>query len=144
MAETPAEILHVLTHSAPFDMLPEAKRRALAGKAQRVAAPKGAVLFEEGAPIEGLYLVESGALDIESSNADLISQRGPGDIMGQRGLLRDGRAMLTALVTEDSQLIVIPAKVFFALLEDSDELSKWFGRSAPTEGSGMMAPMSRV
>jgi CBS domain-containing protein len=134
MAETPAEILHVLTHNAPFDMLPEGQRRALAENAQRAAVPKGSILFEEGAPLEGLYLVESGALDIESSNADLISQRGPGDIMGQRGLLRDGRAMLTARVTEDSQLIMIPAKVFFALLEDSEELSKWFGRSAPTEG----------
>lgn len=134
MADDPAEILHILTHYAPFDMLPEGKRRALAEKARRVVAAKDSILFEEGAPIEGLYLVESGALDIESSNADLISQRGPGDIMGERGLLRDGRAMLTARVTEDSDLILIPAKVFLALLEDSDELAKWFGRSAPTEG----------
>lgn len=134
MADDPAEILHILTHYAPFDMLPEGKRRALSEKARRVVAAKDSILFEEGAPIEGLYLVESGALDIESSNADLISQRGPGDIMGERGLLRDGRAMLTARVTEDSDLILIPAKVFLALLEDSDELAKWFGRSAPTEG----------
>ena len=134
MADDPVEILHILSHNAPFDMLPEGKRRALAEKVKRVTAPKGSILFEEGAPIEGLYLVESGALDIESSNADLISQRGSGDIMGERGLLRDGRAMLTARVTEDSRLILIPAKVFLALLEDSDELSNWFGRSAPTEG----------
>ena len=134
MAESPAEILHVLTHSAPFDMLPEAKRRALAEKATRITPPVGSVLFEEGAPLEGLYLVERGTLNIESSNADLISQRGPGDIMGERGLLRDGRAMLTARVTEDSQLIVIPAKVFLTQLEESDELSAWFGRSAPTDG----------
>ncbi len=134
MAESPAEILHVLTHFAPFDMLSEVKRRALAEKAKRIMAPVGTVLFEEGEPLEGLYLVERGTLDIESSSADLISQRGPGDIMGERGLLRDGRAMLTARVTEDSRLIVIPAKVFLAALEDSDELSAWFGRSAPTEG----------
>ena len=134
MADSAAEILHVLTHNAPFDMLPEAKRRTLAETAKRITAPVGAVLFEEGAPLEGLYLVERGTLDIESSNADLISQRGPGDIMGERGLLRDGRAMLTARVTEDSQLIVIPAKAFLAMLEDSEELSAWFGRSAPTEG----------
>ncbi|MRU15479.1 cyclic nucleotide-binding/CBS domain-containing protein [Roseovarius sp. A21] len=134
MVDDPADILHILTQNAPFDMLPDGKRRALAEKAQRVTVPAGHILFKEGAPIEGLYIVESGALDIEASNADLISQRGPGDIMGERGLLRDGRAMLTARVTEDSQLIVIPAKVFLALLEDSDELSAWFGRSAPTEG----------
>ncbi len=134
MAESPAEILHVLTQNAPFDMLPEAKRRRLAEKATRITAPVGAILFEEGESLDGLYLVERGTLDIESSNADLISQRGPGDIMGERGLLRDGRAMLTARVTEDSQLIVIPAEVFLAALEDSDELSAWFGRSAPTEG----------
>ena len=134
MADDPAEILHILTRNAPFDMLPEDKRRALAEKARRITAPKGSVLFEEGAPIEGLYLVESGTLDIESGNADLISQRGPGDIMGERGLLRDGRAMLTARVTQDSQLILIPARVFLALLEDSDAVSEWFGRSAPTGG----------
>ncbi|WP_306153147.1 DUF294 nucleotidyltransferase-like domain-containing protein [Roseovarius sp. MMSF_3281] len=134
MAESPAEILHVLTHNAPFDMLSEAKRRSLAKAASRITAPAGTVLFKEGGPLEGLYLVERGMLDIESSNADLISQRGPGDIMGERGLLRDGRAMLTARVTEDSQLILIPAKVFLTALESSEDLSAWFGRSAPADG----------
>ena len=134
MADSLAEILQVLTQNAPFDMLPDVKRRALADQVTGVSAPEGSVLFKEGAPLEGLYLIESGTFDIESSNADLISQRGPGDIMGERGLLRDGRAMLTARVTQDSQLLLIPAKAFFALLEDSDELSAWFGRSAPTDG----------
>ena len=134
MAESPAEILHTLTNTAPFDMLPEIERRTLVGKAKRIVAPAGRVLFKEGEVLEGLYLIESGTLDIESSNADLISQRGPGDIMGERGLLRDGRAMLTARVTQDSQLLLVPANVFLALLKDNGELSAWFGRSAPADG----------
>ncbi len=132
MADDPSDILDVLKQHAPFDMLPEALCAEIAPGITRIEAREGEILFSEGARLAGLYLVESGALDIVSSHADLVSRRGPGDIMGERGLLRDGLAMLTARATEASTLLLIPPKIFFDLIERVPEFERWFERARPS------------
>ena len=102
MSDVKPDPIDSLTRHAPFCGLPHALRSALAPKLARVVLEQGAVLFEKGAPLAGLYVVETGGLDIETGHADLVSHRGPGDIMGERGLLRDGNALLTARASEPS------------------------------------------
>ncbi len=131
MPEDQSSVLESLTQYAPFDLLPEESRPPLARDVRRIDVGEGQVLFHESDPLDGLYIVESGALDIESSNSDLVSQRGPGDIMGERGLLRDGRAMLTARVTQPGSLLVVPADRFHELIETVPAFADWFGRSTP-------------
>ena len=132
MSDVKPDPIDSLTRHAPFSGLPHALRSALAPKLARVVLEQGAVLFEKGAPLAGLYVVETGGLDIETGHADLVSHRGPGDIMGERGLLRDGNALLTARASEPSDLIVIPRESFLDLMEQSDEIARWFARARPT------------
>lgn len=132
MSDVKPDPIDSLTRHAPFDGLPHVLRAELAPKLARVGLEAGGLLFEKGAPLAGLYVVESGGLDIETGHADLVSHRGPGDIMGERGLLRDGTAMLTARASQVSELIVIPTEVFLDLIERSDEIARWFARARPS------------
>jgi len=132
MSDVKPDPIDSLTRHAPFSGLPHALRSALAPKLARVTLAQGVVLFEKGAPLAGLYVVETGGLDIETGHADLVSHRGPGDIMGERGLLRDGNALLTARASAPSELIVVPREAFLDLMEQSDEIARWFARARPT------------
>lgn len=132
MPDAPGPLAEQLSQFAPFDMLSEETLAGLSAEVELVKMRAGEVLFQEGELLRGLYIVESGALDIESSNAELVSKRGSGDIMGERGLLRDGRAMLTARVTEDTRLFLVPADRFHDLVAGEKTFANWFERSLPT------------
>ncbi len=117
----------------PFDHLPPEERAALESEiAERHAAP-GDVIFREGEALDALYVVETGRVDIWSGGDDIVSQRGPGEIMGERGLLRDGLALLTARAAEPTDLLVIPAQRFRHLLAAVPEVAHWFERARPSE-----------
>ncbi|MDE0520973.1 MAG: DUF294 nucleotidyltransferase-like domain-containing protein [Boseongicola sp.] len=118
---------------APFDLLDEAEGAALAGAIQRVAIGAGEVIFEEGAPLDSLYIVESGSVEIRTLGDDVVSHRGPGDVMGERGLLREGRAMLTARTIEPTTLLLLEGARFRDLVDRIPEVRRWFRRSVPTE-----------
>ena len=119
-----------LTQVAPFDRLPDAEREALAGRLELSQAGAGAAVFSEGEALPGLFIILSGAVDVFSGD-ELISHRGPGEIMGERGLLRGGKALLTAQATEPSEFLVIPSDRFRHLTEAVDEIGSWFERAAP-------------
>jgi len=140
MSDPRPDPLEALTRHAPFAALSAALRAELGPHLALLEIATGEVLFQKGGPLAGLYVVESGALDIETGQADLVSRRGVGDIMGERGLLRDGNAMLTARAVEPSRLVVIPKAQFLDLMERSPEISQWFERARPSETSGDEGP----
>ncbi|MEL6211163.1 MAG: CBS domain-containing protein, partial [Pseudomonadota bacterium] len=135
MADLSAPILDRLTRIPPFNHLPVADHPKLADLVEEVHAKPGETLFAQGAPLKGVYLIETGAVDIWSEQ-DVISHRGPGDLMGERGLLRDGRAMLTAKIIEETDLLLVPTDSFFELTETVPEIAAWFGRSKPSSDAG--------
>ncbi len=132
MSDARSDPIDSLRRHAPFSGMPHDLHAHLAPKLTRVALEAGELLFEKGAPLSGLYLVEAGGLDIETGQADLVSHRGPGDILGERGLLRDGNAPLSARASEASELILIPKEAFLDLIERSDEVARWFARARPS------------
>jgi len=140
MPDNRNDLLDRLKKIPPFDLLPEDIGRGLAAEISRIEAARGDVLFREGETLNGLYVVENGTFDIESSQADLVSQRGPGDIMGERGLLRDGNAMLTARVTAPAELLLIPSHRFHDLVHKVPDFAAWFDRSGPQKNAEPDSP----
>src|SRR5690349_11686317 len=71
----------------PFlgDMEPH-QRRLLEDAAKRVHFEPGAVIFCEGEPADGLYLIQRGTVQLEAFTTDKgsvpIQTLGPGDVMG--------------------------------------------------------------
>lgn len=122
-----------LVRFPPFDLLPEAERKALAGSLDQVTFEGHTLVFEEGAPLAGLYVIETGTVEIRASGDHVVSYRGRGDVMGERGLLRDGRAMLTAETTEPTTMLLIPADRFLALLDGVPDIAAWFEHAVPSE-----------
>ena len=126
------DILDSLIRHAPFDLLPAETHPLLSEHTRRLHIDAGQVVFQEGKALAGLYLLENGAIDIEATGSDLVSRRSPGDVMGERGLLRDGNAMLTARTVEPSDLLLIPKDIFLQLMDDVPAFADWFARAAPT------------
>ncbi len=126
-------LLSRLIQVAPFDLLTEAEGAALADAIERVSVEAGTVIFEEGAPLAGLYVIEKGSVEVRTRSGDVVSHRGPADVMGERGLLREGRAMLTAQALEPTTLLLIEGARFRELVDRVPEIGRWFSRAVPTK-----------
>ncbi|MEO1001352.1 MAG: cyclic nucleotide-binding domain-containing protein, partial [Pseudomonadota bacterium] len=110
MAET--ETPHPLTALPPFDALPAEALARLLPEVDEVEAAAGTLIFEAGQPLQGFYVIADGRVDVEEPGGDAVSHRGRGDMMGERGLMRDGRAVLTARAVEDARLYLLPPATF--------------------------------
>ncbi|MBE0453567.1 DUF294 nucleotidyltransferase-like domain-containing protein [Roseovarius autotrophicus] len=135
MAKAEPTPIEILCRNAPFGAVPGALRTELAPVLRRVTLEANEVLFATGDPLKGLYLVETGALDIVTGGSEPVSRRGPGDMMGERGLLRDGTAQLTARAVEATQLILVPADWFLRLMDEVADVGQWFARARPVRNS---------
>ncbi len=125
---------------APFDLLSEAEAAELAGALKQVSVAAGDVIFEEGAPLAGLYIIETGSVEITTAGDDVVSHRGPGDIMGERGLLREGHAMLTARAIEPANLMLLDGARFLDLVDRVPDIRRWFARAIPSKPGGSDGP----
>ena len=126
--------IDALCAHAPFDALTDEARGWLAPELSLSELDAGTTLFTKGAPLPAVYVICAGAFDLRTASDDLVSQRGPGDVMGARGTLRDGSAQLTARVSEDgTRVVLIPPQRFVELMERSDAVARWFARARPAD-----------
>ncbi len=133
MRETDPGLIEILCRHAPFDDLSEGLRTQIAPDLRRIEIGADEMLVRKGDPLDGLYMIESGAFDMQAGAHDLVAHRGPGEIMGERGLLRDGTAQLDVRATEAARLILIPKMHFDTLMERCDTVAQWFARARPTD-----------
>lgn len=110
----------------PFDQITSAARDAIGADVQALHVEAQTTLFAPGDRLPGLYLIETGAVDLFSTANTLVSHRIPGDSVGDRSLLRGSDAELIARTTEESELLLIPAGAFKAALSQHKPLSRWF------------------
>lgn len=128
----PAPIESLCRH-APFGDLSPELRAHIAPDLRRVELAADATLLHRGDPLDGLYVIESGAVDMQAGSDEPVAHRGPGEIMGERGLLRDGTAQLDVRATEEARLILIPKAHFDTLMARCDTVARWFARARPTD-----------
>ena len=136
MAPTPTEprpapdpdVVRFLSTVHPYDALRPDALEAVAARMEPRAAAEGAVLFEPGDVLPGLFLVVSGAVETRDENGVLLSELGPTNSFGERGLQRDGRAVASARATEASDLLLLPPDGFRALLDTEPAARRFFDR----------------
>lgn len=120
----------------PYDALPQDElARVVRSFGRRELAP-GTVVYEVGDELEGLFLVETGQVEILDSNGALVSILGPRNSFGERGLMRDGRAATTARTTAPTRLLVLPAGEFHRLVKESPAFARFFDRGGGGEPRG--------
>lgn len=123
---SPAANMDFLTRHHPFDLLPPESLESLAAEVQTLSLAAEDVAYTPGDQVKALYVVQDGVVDLYTAEGEQISRFGPGENFGARPLLRGGTATHRTVASEATQLLMIPAEVFFRLLQDSDGFDHYF------------------
>ena len=83
----------------------------------------GDVVVKEGDPGDALFVVASGAFEIQKAGKRLRAL-GPGAVFGEMALLDGAPRAATIVASEEGQVLRIPRAEFEALLDESPELSR--------------------
>ena len=117
----------ILRNVPLFAVLDEAQLRALSGVMTRKSAPKNRTIIKAGDPTDSLYIVIAGRIKVQMSDDEgkevILAVLGPGDFVGEMGLL-DGAPRAASVVTiEQSEFVVIAKEDFNAMLKDNFEIA---------------------
>lgn len=92
---------------------------------ERIIKPRWTVLFRRGEKAWGMFLVLSGAVNLDfgvDGRAALGSTCGPGALVGLPATLSGGNYSMTATVTQDAELGLIKMEVLVSLLRKNPDL----------------------
>jgi CRP/FNR family transcriptional regulator len=96
-------------------MLPAAELRRVAASAVVRDVRRGARVFEEGAPAEGLFIVIEGRVRLvrraRGGREQVLHSEGPGATLGEVPLLDGGGYVATAVAAEPARLLYLPRAV---------------------------------
>jgi CBS domain-containing protein len=128
------EILEIRRHLGaypPFDALDDEWLDQVAEAVEIAYFRAGSQILEASQPIDALYYVRSGAVEVYRRSGDLFDRLGAGGIFGHYGLLRGGRVRYPAIAIEDTLIYRIPAATFDALCDASHEFSDFIELGRP-------------
>ena len=103
------------------------------GELRQMATPfsigAGEVLFRQGDPPSGLFMVDTGLLEIAArmpgDEEAQVSRIAPGEVIGEFALLDPGPRSARVTALEDCAGLFVPARSFIAMLDE--------GRAGPVE-----------
>ncbi|ABF43195.1 cyclic nucleotide-binding protein [Candidatus Koribacter versatilis Ellin345] len=91
-----------------------------------ITAVRGTILFHEGDPAKGVYIVLQGhaslTMSTENGNTVLARSSGPGSLLGLPGTFLRGIYQLTAEIDEDSRLIFVEREKVLEFLRQRTDL----------------------
>lgn len=90
-----------------------------AGEAE---AQPGTVLFEQGSIPYELFVIEEGTADV-TVDGRTVATIGPGDVVGEMGLLRLQRRTATVLVTSPLRAVTVSADDLQVIEEEMPEIA---------------------
>ncbi|MCB1334979.1 MAG: cyclic nucleotide-binding/CBS domain-containing protein [Roseivivax sp.] len=122
------ELRRFLSGVHPYDALEPAVITALLPRFRAMAVSAGTAIFEPDAPLEGLYLIHDGEVEIRDRNDVPVSLLGPRNSFGERGLQREGKAFSLAVARADSTLLLLPAADFLHLVQTQPAAARYFNR----------------
>ena len=105
-----------LGQSAVFRHLDAPALAALERELVWFCLPGGRPLFKEGEPADALYLVRSGSLGLFGGPTELSQWLGPGDSVGEIGLVSGEPRRRTARALRDSELLRLDRRAFESLV----------------------------
>ncbi|MFV0382384.1 DUF294 nucleotidyltransferase-like domain-containing protein [Paracoccus sp. (in: a-proteobacteria)] len=121
-------IIDFIASVHPYDRLPRDELARVAGSFSRRACAPGQMIYEYGDRLAGLYLIESGQITVMDRNGDPVSELGPRNSFGERGLLRDGLAMTSARAEADSVVLMLPLAEVQRLIAAYRPVARFFDR----------------
>jgi CRP-like cAMP-binding protein len=102
-----------------WNALEPAERRYLYEVAMERVFAAGVPLLRQGYPADYVVVIQSGWTKVRIDRAGeerIVAVRGPGDLVGERALLRDGLWLATVIALDTVDALVIAAEDFTALV----------------------------
>jgi thioredoxin reductase (NADPH) len=109
-----------------FPLLDAVELERLEAVGTRRSVSAGEYLFREGDPATDFYVVLSGAVDIfmRTDGADrLVTHHVPGRFVGELNLLTGQRTIVTAVVAEAGEVLVVAAEAFRQIIRTDPRVS---------------------
>ena len=111
----------MLSQPTPGKLNPDLLK-ALHGIRPVQSFPKGSALFQQGTPVAGVYLVESGEvrllLPTGSSQKQLLEVAGPGTMLGLSESMSGEKYRITAEAGDETTAVFIPREDFSEFLRE--------------------------
>lgn len=133
MDSTLQTVIAFLETVHPYDSLPQDELARVAGSFSRREFTARDRIYAAGQPLEGLFLIQRGEVEIIDTYGALVSLLGPRNSFGERGLMRDGMAVTTARTTRDTVVLLLPVAEFRRLFEESAPFRRFFQRGRVAE-----------
>ena len=124
------DILNFLNRQHPYDRLSVERRRQIAAGMVPQHLRTGDTVFSKGDEALGLYVILTGQVTIFDETDSPLSLLEQGNSFGERGLLKEGRAVTTAKVSEDAELLRLPKDLFDDLWTNEPVFRRFFDRSS--------------
>ena len=123
MALSTLEKVLLLKGAELFRQVPAEQLVPLADVVSEVVAPAGAHVLRQGDPGDCLYVVVSGEIAIELADVGRLGTRGPGETVGELGVLSDAPRTADCFAVTDSMLLRIGRHAFRELAREQGEVA---------------------
>ncbi|SLN46575.1 Hypoxic response protein 1 [Falsiruegeria litorea R37] len=129
MPLTHAQITRFLKSVHPYDALPVTELDTIAPQLDVWEVERDFAVYDHGEALPGLFIVYEGQIEVTDENGVAVSHLGLRNSFGERGLLRDGKAVTSARADAHSVLLVLPPALFSDLIARHEVVAKFFNRA---------------
>jgi len=144
---TLSDDIELLGRITLFEGFPVEQLRLLAFGSRRLFLRGGEVLFQEGDPSDGGYVVVKGQLDLTvmaGNREKVLSSQLAGSLVGEVALVTNNRRVTNAIARTNCELIFMPRELFLRMLREYPELAASMHQRLADAVRLMMKDMSEV
>jgi CRP-like cAMP-binding protein len=107
---------------ALFESLPADARRTVAQHADEIDVPEGAELARQGEFAYEFFVIEDGTADV-LRDGEPIAELGPGDFLGEMGIVGKVVRNATVTATEASKVMVMTEQAFRSMSQSNPDIA---------------------
>jgi CRP/FNR family transcriptional regulator, cyclic AMP receptor protein len=108
---------------ALFESLPAASRQVIGQHADEIDVPEGTELVRQGEFAYEFFVIEDGAAEV-LRDGERIAELGPGDFLGEMGIVGKAVRNATVVTTSPSRVIVMTAQAFSSVARINPEVAE--------------------
>jgi len=105
-----------------FQSLPDAARRTVAQHADEIDVPEGKELARQGEFAYEFFVIEDGAAEV-LRDGQHVADLGPGDFLGEMGIIEKAVRNATVVTTAPSRVIVMTEQDFRAMARSNPDVA---------------------
>jgi CRP/FNR family transcriptional regulator, cyclic AMP receptor protein len=105
-----------------FESLPREARRVVAQHADEIDVPEGTELVRQGDFAYEFFVIEDGRVEV-ARDGDMIATLGPGDFLGEMGIVNKVVRNATVITTSPAKVIVMTEQAFRSMSRGNPEVA---------------------